>query len=282
MKPLTFSVVLDQENTGAVRLEPCEDNLRLEACSPCDITEPMWKELAANIADEPRLIPYPASVLARRCHEGYAALAACNGHIVSYISLVPVLQRGQGHQAWSEIARVLGVDRASLPCTGIYEFTSSWTHPTWRRRRVSLALRPPLLERFLPDGGFSNALGISGMVGLASPILARLGWQVLGWGAAPFVTSLIGVPFRNFPDQAAMGWRPPEGHEPYDGPPVPLGDPTHAWEQYCYCWVSSLSLAADLDAALAMLLDGDLHRWRSAMVGAFAVPMSSHRLAFLP
>lgn len=273
MDPLTFSI----PDTAA-----CADALQLEPCSPCAISEPMWEELAAHIAAEPWLIPHPASVLERRCSEGCAALATCNGHIVGYISLVPILQRGQGQQAWSVVARTLGVDPASLPCTGIYEFTSSWTHPMWRRRRVSLALHSPLLERFLPDRGFSRALGISGIVGQASPILARLGWQVLGWGAAPFVTSLIGVPSRDFPQQAAVGWRPPEGYKPYEGPPVPSDDAAHAGERYCYCWVSSLSFAADLDAALAVLLGGDLHRWRSAIAGAFAVPMSSHRLAFLP
>ena len=260
----------------------CEEGLQLEPCSPCDISEPMWEELAAHIAAEPRLMPHPGSVLARRCLEGHAALAACNGHIVGYISLVPILQHGPGHHAWLEVARALGVDSESLPCTGIYEFTSSWTHPTWRRRGVSLSMHSPLVERFLPDGRFSRALGISGMIGQASPILPRLGWQVLGWGAAPFVTSLIGVPSRDFPEQAAVGWRPPKGYQLYEGSPVPLGDPTHACERYCYCWVSSLSFADELDAALAMMLDGDLHRWRSAIVGAFAAPTSSHRLAFLP
>ena len=268
MDPLTFAI-------GDEVIS--DDNLHLTPCSLCDISEVMWDELAAKIACERTLIPYPADVLARRCQEGYAATAICGEHIVSYISLVPIVEHVTGAHSWMAVTADLGLDPEALPSSDVYEFTSSWTDPAWRRRHISMALRPPLVERYLK----SHVLGLSGMAGLASPVLARLGWQIIAWNTVPFVSSLIAAPLKDFPAQAAWGWRPPEGTKLYQGPHIPLDDPIHPWHQFCYCWVSNPAIAVDLEQELAALLHNDLNRWRSAVVAAFARPGSSHRLAFL-
>ena len=267
MDPLTFVVCSDT---------PEKESSPLKPCPPDTISTAMWDELAACIANEGSLIPYPADALAQRCYEGYSAVAIAGGRIVSYISLAPVVLRDPGIHSWTVITAGLGFDREIIPGADIYEFTNSWTDPAWRRQRISLALRPPLIERYLQG----STLGLSGMIGLASRVLARLGWQIIAWDAIPYVSSLNALPADDFPDYLAYGWRSPEELRRYQGPHLPLDTPNHPWEKYSYCWVSDPVIARQLDQELASLMHGDLNRWRQAVVTAFTRPDSPHKLAF--
>jgi hypothetical protein len=239
-----------------------------------DISEIMWEELAAHIAEVHNLDPYPAAILARRFQEGYAAVTVYDEHIISYLNLSPIVQRAPGAHSWAIITAALGTALVEPPDTDVYEFTSSWTDPAWRGKRIGVAMHPPLLERHLQG----HALALSVMVGLASPILARLDWQILAWDAIPFVSSLAAVPSSEFPAQAAVGWCMPKG---YQGPHIPLNHPTHCWDQFCYCWVSNRDTALHLEQELADRMHGNLAGWRSAVVAAFTRAESSHILSFV-
>jgi hypothetical protein len=265
MDPLIFT--LHSEVTG-------DQGCSLIPYPQCDISEVMWEELAAKIAEVNNLDPYPASILAGRFHEGYAAVTVYNGHIISYLNLSPIVQHMPGAHSWEVVTAALDVAPFALPMTDVYEFTSSWTDPAWRGKRIGVAMHPPLLERHLKG----NTLMLSVMVGLASPILARLGWQIIAWDTIPFVSSLAAVPSREFPAQAAAGWEMPKG---YQGPHIPLDHPTHRWDQFCYCWVSSPDIALRLEQELADRMHGDIARWRSAVVSAFTQPESLHILSYL-
>ncbi len=268
MEPLTFAVHKDA---------PCEDSLPLQPFPQNAISEAMWEELAAQMAGERTLIPYPAATLARRHDRGYAAVAICDEQIIGYTSLSPIALCSPGDYTWKTITVAVDSDPASIPSIDVFEFTGSWTDPRWRGKRINLALRLPLARRFLNH----HALGIGGMVGLTSSVLAHLGWQVLAWNSVPFVSSLSAVPYCDFADQAGMGWRPPEGVIPYQGPNIPYNHPTHRWEKFCHFWVSEPSVAAQLNLELAALARGDLNCWQAAVVAAFARSGTSHRLAFL-
>jgi hypothetical protein len=264
-----------------VLAHPDDDLLELEPCPVCVVTEPMWAELAVQIARQPTNIPYPAATLARRCEEGYAAAAVFKGQIVSHVALVPVGCRiacPDVPHTWAGFCAAAGLSAARLPSVDVYEFASGWTAPAWRCRRINMALRKPLVARYLGD----QCLGVGGMAGLAQPLLARLGWQILGWSAAPYVSSLIGMPLAGLEDRAAAGWRPPAGMAPYDGPPIELDDPCHPWSQFCYLWVSNRALACELDAQLAEVCQGDLRRWQLAVVDVFNQPGALATLAWLP
>jgi hypothetical protein len=224
------------------------------------------------------MIPYPAEVLAKRYYGGYAAILTSQGHIVSYTSLAPVALYSPGVQSWERILNQLGFLWTKVPGIDVYEFTSTWTDPAWRRKHISLAIRKPLVERFLKG----DTLGVGGMIALSSANLAKLGWEILAWNAAPFVSSLVAVPCQNFPSQAATGWLIPETFAPYQGTNIPLGNPAHSWGNYCYFWVSNPALARRLNQELASLVHDNLDCWRSAIVAIFSNPGSSHRLAFLP
>ncbi|MGE5602085.1 MAG: hypothetical protein ACM30E_03480 [Nitrososphaerales archaeon] len=278
MEPLTFSIGGEADS---------EAELILLACPECDLTEVMWKELAAHIAVQRTQIPCPAAILAQRCREGYAAVAVSEGHIAAYTSLSPVAEGACGAHGWTAITAGLRISEGALPRARVYEFASSWTDPAWRCKHINMTLRLLLVERYLrdrarPDGlGRGGALGMGGMIGLTSSTLARLGCRILGWNVAPFITSLIAAPAKDFPAEAAAGWRPPQRLRLYQGPHVPLDDPVHHWQEFIHCWVTDIDLAVALDCEFSSLMHGDLRGWRSAIVAAFTKPDSLHRLAFL-
>jgi hypothetical protein len=263
LEPLTFSFA-EISSSEYVELYPVPASL---------VSDEMWQELVNDVAAERGLIPHPSSVLARRWQGGYAAVAVKDGRVASYISLIPIFSAANR----SKLAALLDIESARLPATDVYEFATAWTHGAWRRKRVSLQLRPALLARFNAPGW----LGASGMAGLSSPVLAKLGWRILGWNAVPFTSSLIGIPLVGFEDCAALGWRPPPGLERYEGPHVPLDDTAHPWERYCYLWVSDVLLATEFNHQLVRATDGNLRRWREAVIAVSTGPESLHRLAFL-
>lgn len=265
MEPLVFT--LYGETTG-------ERGCTLIPYPQCDISEAMWEELANRIAEVSNLDPYPPAILAQRFQEGYAAVTVYGGHIISYLNLSPIVQRAPGAHSWTIVTAASGTIQIEPPNIDVYEFTSSWTDPAWRGKRIGVAMHPPLLERHMQG----DSLALSVMVGLASPILARLGWQILAWDTIPFVSSLAAIPASEFPAQAAVGWLMPKG---YQGPHIPLDHPTHRWDQFCYCWVSNRDTALHLEQELADKMHGDLTGWRSAIVSAFTQVESSHILSFI-
>lgn len=256
-----------------VRPEAGPDGLRLEPCPPQAITPAMWEELAAQVATEPTLAAYPAQALARRFYEEYAALAVCDGQIVSYISLLPIARRAAGAYSWTAITDAAGI---ALPTADVYESATAWTAAAWRRRHISLRLRPCLMTRYL----HSSALAMGAMIGLASLIPARLGWQRVAWQKLPFVGGLTSAPAADFPLQAAGGCRLPSGVQRYQGEPLTINDPLPPAGRFCYLWVSDMELAVRLDRELAAALDNDLRRWQAAVVSAFCRPDSHYKMFF--
>ena len=142
----------------------------------------MWEDLAAQIARERRLIPCPASILTQRCGEGYAATVVCDGRIVHYGSFVPIVGHAAGTNTWAALTAALGENPAALPRTDVFELATGWTAPAWRGKGINQTLRGQLIDHYL----HGDALGISGMAGVSSPVHARMGWQILAWDAGPF------------------------------------------------------------------------------------------------
>ncbi len=270
METFIFSIVGD----------PSNDALELEPWLVRAVTGPMWAELAAQMACESHVLPYPAATLAQRAERGYAAAAVAEGRIVSHIALVPLVCRASWPGAlhsWAGLCAAAGLGAAQLPALDVYDCASSWTAPAWRGKGISAALHRRLLGHWLADG----SLGISATAGAASPRLGQLGWQILAWSAAPFVSSLTGIPRAGFEDCLPAGWQPPGSLARYDGPPLDPCAPGHAWSQFCYFWVSDPALALRLDGELADLCRRDLCRWQRAILEVFNQPGAWHRVAWL-
>jgi hypothetical protein len=253
-----------------------DDGFQLTPASPQDVTDGMWDELAAQIATEPGMLPVSAWVLARRYDEGYAELVLHEGRIIHYSSLAPVALPGEGPHSWLAIAAGLDLDPSLLPSTAVYELGSGWTDRQWRGKGINQVQRQQLVDRHLRG----DALGLSGMAGVAAPLDRGLGWELLAWDTLPYVTSLVGVTAADFPEAAEAGWRPRAGLRPYRGPGSPRNDPTQRWEDLAVAWGSDAALASRLDQQLAASFTGDLRRWRSAVVATFEQPQSLHRLPF--
>lgn len=269
MEPLTYRIVPDQDNTGSIRLAPCDVG---------EISPAMWDQLARDIAAEPTLMASPVSVLASRCLAGFGAAVIHQGRVLSYRALVPIVHRGAGAPSWEILTRGLDLRGASLPETCVYCFTNSWTAPEWRGRGISLALRPSLVDRFLASGN----LGILDMDGLASRLPGQMGWQIMAWDRVPFLSSLVSLPASEFPDQAAAtaNLASPLGLRRYQGPHIQINDPAHPWQEYLHLWVSDVALAEKLDRQLHALFAGDLHRWRSTIVAVYAAPGILWQISF--
>ena len=215
-----------------------------------------WQQLADSVASIKSLTPFPAHVLFNRWRQGYAAVAVAQHEIVAYISCQPILFQATRQK----LSEKLGIDCECLPDIDTYEFLTGWTHPAWRRKDISLQLRRHLMAHF--HG--TNHFFISVTVGLgASPVSAKLGWQVMPWSEIAYVTSLIESRAANCADGEPNGWRVP-GHKPYEEKHTPpIQGAGHEWEGYCYFWVSNPSLAVELNHRLAALVNGDLGRWRN-------------------
>lgn len=249
MRPCAFMVKRSDER--AAHLTPCDDGALVPGA---------WDEFADCVAGEPTLVAYPASVFRARWEQGCAAVALDDGHIVAYTSLMPAFDaalRGR-------LAAAGYPGAALLPEVDLYEFVSGWTHPGWRRRDVSLALRRELLECFSAP----NVLCTSVALGLgASPVLTRLGWAIVPWSQIPFASSLLAVPLAGYEEVLDKAWLMPERQQVYNGPPL-VYEPgsTHPWKDFHHFWVARLALALSLEEQLCIAADGDLRGWRDALV----------------
>jgi hypothetical protein len=256
---------------------PDDDALKLAPCEACAITEAMWAELTARMAGEPGILPFPAATLAQRAEAGYAAVAVWQDQIVSHVALVPLGSRGAPHP-WAGYCTSAGLNAARLPSLDVYDCASSWTAPAWRGKGISMALHTPLLQHWLAEG----SLGLSATAGVKSRRLQQFGWQIVGWSATAFVSSLTSIPLAGFEDCLPVAWQPPAGLARYEGPPLDPSDPAHTWSGFCYFWVSDPALARLLDGQLAEMCGGNLYRWRRAVIDVFSQPGALHRLALLP
>ncbi len=267
--------------TYTIRGGPDDSSLDLLPCADCAVAEPLWAELAAAMAREVTLISYPPALLAERWQAGYAAVLVWQGQIISYVVLVPIACRvappGALH-SWTRYYAAARLGAANLPSVDVYQSASGWTAPAWRGKQINLLLRQRLRAHYLAG----QSLGVGGMAGLAQPLLARLGWQILGWSTTPFVSSLIGMPLAGFEGHAAAGCPAPAGVAPYEGPPIGLDHPTHPWSQFCYFWVSHPAIAYRLDGELAELCHGDLRRWRLAVIEVVSRSGALASLSWLP
>ena len=145
---------------------------------------------------------YPAHVLANRWQQGHAVLATLGDEIIGYSSVVLVF----GEATRRKMSQEIGVGYSQMPSIDLCEFATGWTHPRWRRKGISLQLR----RRLLAQLGGPTCLFVSVSTGLgASPVLERLGWQIVAWGKVAFVSSLIGIPTAGLAGKIGVGWRPP-------------------------------------------------------------------------
>jgi hypothetical protein len=119
------------------------------------------------------------------------------------------------------------------------------------------------------------------MAGLASPVLAKLGWRIMAWSSVAFVSSFTGIPLNGYKPSNQVGWRPPIKLERYEGEHVSLQDPHHPWGNYAYFWTSNPSLARKLDHHIRDIAHNDLPRWQQAVIDVFQMPEEVHRVAFL-
>ncbi len=219
------------------------------------LTHGAWQRLADNVASLKNLTPFPAHILRKRWQQGYATVAVDRGEIVAYISCQPILFQATRQ----ELGEKLGIDRECLSDIDVYEFLTGWTHPDWRRKNISLQLRRQLMARLCKAQHFC----ISVTVGMgASPVSAKLGWQVVPWSEIPYVSSMIGGPAADGAGGEAHGWKI-FGHKPYEEHTLPAQGSGTDWEEYCYFWVSDLPLAVELNHKLATAMGGDLPRWRN-------------------
>lgn len=256
---------------------PGQSEVELVETSGVNVTEGHWQQLARHIAQEESLKHYPAEVLRNRWLENRAAIVINNNRIISYISIVSVFVNGSRKKF--EEALNLPADR--LPSINLYESATGWTHLQWRRQGISFRLRRCLLSRF----DRANGLTISVAAGLAaSPVLARLNWRLVAWDDIPFVSSLIGVSTAGLRTSATVqGRHLPEGMVLYQGEHLdPNENTAHPWDEFCYFWVSDEGLAIKMNQNLATLLDGDLPRWKEAVISVlFTAPPESAWRPFL-
>lgn len=252
-----------------------ERGVSLTSCAACDINPTAWDEFAGYVALEPGLMALPGHVFRSRWEQGNAAVAVRHGHILSYTSLVAILDEAFKAQ----LAAVWPYLDSKLPPVDMFMAATGWTHPEWRHNNINLNLRYQLLQRFsAPD-----ILCVGVTIGLgAGPVLTRLGWCVLPWSQIAYVSSLIAVPLAGYEDQVGQGWLVPHGSRLYEGPPLTYeGHSSHPWKQFSHFWVAREDLAQRLDTALCAASGGDLRRWRDAIVRArFVAPAPSWKLNF--
>ncbi len=245
------------------------EHLDLFRVQEASISEDTWQELAANIANEPSLRPAPASILRERWQQGIATILVKDHRILCYSSLVPIFcQATRG-----DLSAALGLEPDSLPQVDVYGLSTGWTHPDWRRKGVHLQLNPPLFERFTTPHSFYIVVTV-GMAG--SPALEKLGMRMIAWSQIAFVSSLAGVAIAGFKDRIGKGWLAPPGMVQYEGEHVSFTpDSPHKWDRFCHLMVSNLPQAVEVNRRLAAALDGDLRRWREAIIDVFSTRAKS-------
>lgn len=182
-----------------------------------------WQTLHRQLGnDSPMLARFPAEELQRRWLAGLAVIAIDLTRIVAYTSLV-------------EVPLAL----TDNP-TRIFEASSGWTMPGYRRKGLQVRMRQQLYR------DHSNDLMISFCVGTgASYVLQRLGWQLYSWPDRLGVSDFIGRVENGFlhhrlGDAIDLG-----GRDPFRliGPLVLQ---QHDWERYLHLWVSDPAKATRL------------------------------------
>jgi hypothetical protein len=245
LRPLTYTLA------GS----PDASETELVAIAPPALNLAAWERLAASVAQEPSLTPFPAETLRERWEGGHATLLLQDHEITAYISCAPVFSEATR----PKLASVLGVSGRYIPSIEVFESLTGWTAPSLRKRNISLRLRQPLLARFdRPEClfiGFTAGLG-------ASPVLSRLGWQVAPWSQIAYVGSIIENSTVDCASGTPRGWHV-HGLTPYDGPPIrSFSEQGRAWAAFCYFWISNAGLARTLEHQLIELVGADLCKWR--------------------
>jgi len=257
VEPLTFSFT---------ETSP-KEHVKLFTVPVASISDEMWREFAQYTIAESGLRPTPASVLAERWRQGYAGVVAKDDLIISHTGFTEILCRAKR----SKFSDALGVDPARLPSIDVYKLTTAWTRPAWRKRGIHLQLTPALQRRF----GTSECLYFAVAIGLAgSPMLAKLGWRIVGWSKIAYASSLIGMPMTGFENRVEERWWPPADMVRYEGEHISpydcYEDNSHEWDRFCHLWVSSVPIATELNDQLSTLMNGDLCRWREACITVFS------------
>lgn len=249
---------------------PSGSRIDLVAAPVSSVSDGMWPQLADNLALEKILRPCSASELERRWKQGQARIVIKDGSIISYASLVPIFFPAVKNCLASE----LGLESSRMQIIDLSGLSTLWTDPQWRRRSIQTQLSSTLLESFKGP----NNLHIAVTSGLAaSPVLANLGWRLMGWNRIPYAGSLAGLPVVGFEDRLVDPYMVPKDIVQYEGPHiVPATDNTHDWDRFCHLWVSNELRAMELDTHLSeLLIDKGLQGWREAIVLVCAIRRES-------
>jgi hypothetical protein len=153
---------------------------------------------------------------------GQFIFSAALTQIVAYTSLVPIPIKLQN------------------PGCRVFEASSGWTRPGWRRMGLQVQMRRHLYR------DKTNDLLISFGVGLgAAFVLRRLGWTLYSWpdrlGVSDFIGDVAdGKLLHRLGDAIEL-----DGREPFRlSNPVDLD--RHDWDRYLHLWVSNAELATSL------------------------------------
>jgi hypothetical protein len=244
------------------------NGVKLAALGHVPISEAMWQAMADHIAQETAggLRPTPANVVAGRWQQGNAAAVIYDGCIIAYASLVPILCSTNQHKFTQALGTALDLNQ--LPAVNVYKLATVWTLPIWRRKGIHLQLIPALLKQGNSTREYLHTAVAVGLAG--SPMMAALGWQIVGWNELPYASSLIGFPVKGFEALVELPWWPPAGMQPYNGPHIdPRQNTSHNWGRFCHLWMANVPRAIELDRQLAQLMKGDLRRWREVCIAVF-------------
>ena len=248
MESLTFSAVTSDKQDG-VLLYPMKYSR---------ISERTWLRFTEGVHRESHLVSYDTSVLQERWRNGRAAIALDGDEIISYVSLIPIIE----HEMLSLLSDHVGVSSCEFTNITLDRSATGWTHPAWRRLGLSFQLRQHL-DAF-HDRPFHFYLSICRGLG-ASYVLASLNWQLIGWNEIPFLSSLIGFPALDNASNPSLSQKTVD-LIPYQGPHIPIADlSTHSWDEYCHFWISDRTLALALDKHFRACTNSDLKAWRLAI-----------------
>lgn len=241
-----------KKKTFEIHFDPHGGSQLARVSGKC-LTQEAWLKLAKALKLSGMHVPVRAGVLESRWERGLAALVVHGEDIISYTSLVALLNENivaRISEHWNL--------KVNLANTKIYEASSGWTHPFWRSRGIYTRLR-----RIAHEDLSEDMLAVTCCWGIGvSPILPKFGWTLVPWSQIPYVVSLYGV----YEDGVLRvnGNQPIELElVPYEGAgSFPVSTPLHDWNQSIHFWVSDETKAYQVNRLLEDAMAGRLLKWR--------------------
>lgn len=209
-------------------------------------------------SNEPTLLNWEEDSLRERWEDGQAAVALFDGEIISYISILPTFDE----EKRDKLSRIFSLSFNDFVPINLYELATGWTKKQWRLKGINKALMKELIESINEDK--RNVIGLcKGMT--ASPLLIKLGFQIIPWSKTHYTTSLTGWFTNNKFYKIRYGYVDTRGKKPYEGKNLTTKDiPTHDWDNYYHLWINNPKLAFQIDNNIKELGIG-LVEWRKAL-----------------